>query len=181
MWETWVQSLGWKDPRRRQWLPTPVFWPGEFRELYGVAKSPTRRSDVHVTEESALACLTVRSVMHCYLWQWSFLSETEQASVAASSFRWPVVVLPLCSPVSNFSHYLWQIGSDRSNILSLPRLGCKSHCFICCGQSLSLSWLRDSEGSWLPCCQQLCERMSVVRNICSWQTEAFHQPPPEWA
>ena len=28
--ETWVQSLGWEDPRRRERLPTPVFWPGEF-------------------------------------------------------------------------------------------------------------------------------------------------------
>ena len=25
MWETWVQSLGLEDPRRREWLPTPVF------------------------------------------------------------------------------------------------------------------------------------------------------------
>ena len=30
MWETWVRSLGWEDPRRRERLPTPVFWPGEF-------------------------------------------------------------------------------------------------------------------------------------------------------
>ena len=28
-WETWVQSLGWEDPWRRKWLPTPVFLPGE--------------------------------------------------------------------------------------------------------------------------------------------------------
>ena len=30
MWETWVQSLGWEDPLRRERVPTPVFWPGEF-------------------------------------------------------------------------------------------------------------------------------------------------------
>ena len=29
MWETWVQSLGWEDPLRRAWQPTPVFLPGE--------------------------------------------------------------------------------------------------------------------------------------------------------
>ena len=29
MWETWVQSLGWKILWRREWLPTPVFLPGE--------------------------------------------------------------------------------------------------------------------------------------------------------
>ena len=28
--ETWVQSLGWEIPWRRESLPTPVFWPGEF-------------------------------------------------------------------------------------------------------------------------------------------------------
>ena len=26
----WVRSLGWEDPWRRERLPTPVFWPGEF-------------------------------------------------------------------------------------------------------------------------------------------------------
>ena len=30
MWETWVEFLGWKDPWRRSWQPTPVFLPGEF-------------------------------------------------------------------------------------------------------------------------------------------------------
>ena len=29
MWETWVQS-----PRRKERLPTPVFWPGELHGLY---------------------------------------------------------------------------------------------------------------------------------------------------
>ena len=31
--DTWVRSLGWEDPWRRESLPTPVFWPGEFRGL----------------------------------------------------------------------------------------------------------------------------------------------------
>ena len=30
MQETWVQSLGPEIPCRREWLPTPVFLPGEF-------------------------------------------------------------------------------------------------------------------------------------------------------
>ena len=30
--DTWVQSLGWEEPWRREWQPTPVFWPGEFHE-----------------------------------------------------------------------------------------------------------------------------------------------------
>ena len=28
------QSLFWEGPWRREWLPTPVFWPGEFHVLY---------------------------------------------------------------------------------------------------------------------------------------------------
>ena len=32
--ETWVWSLGWKDPLEKGRLPTPVFWPGEFHGLY---------------------------------------------------------------------------------------------------------------------------------------------------
>ena len=42
MWETWVQSLAWKIPWRRERLPTPVFWPGEFHGLYR-----TQLSDFH--------------------------------------------------------------------------------------------------------------------------------------
>ena len=34
VWETWIQSLGWKIPWRRERLPTPVFWSGEFHGLY---------------------------------------------------------------------------------------------------------------------------------------------------
>ena len=44
MQETWVQSLGWEDPLRREWLPTPVFWSGEFHGLYsswGLKESDT--------------------------------------------------------------------------------------------------------------------------------------------
>ena len=29
MWETWVLSLGWEDPLKEGWQPTPIFLPGE--------------------------------------------------------------------------------------------------------------------------------------------------------
>ena len=32
MWETWVLKIPW----RREKLPTPVFWPGEFHGLYSL-------------------------------------------------------------------------------------------------------------------------------------------------
>ena len=44
--ETWVQSLGWEDPLEKEWLSTPVFWPGEFHGLY----SPWSRKELDITE-----------------------------------------------------------------------------------------------------------------------------------
>ena len=44
--DPWVGKIPW----RRERLPTPVFWPGEFHGLYtvhGVTKSRTRLSDFH--------------------------------------------------------------------------------------------------------------------------------------
>ena len=43
VWETWIRSLGREDPWRREWLPTPVFLPGEFqgqRSLVGYIVHP---------------------------------------------------------------------------------------------------------------------------------------------
>ena len=34
MQETLVLFLGWEDPWRREWLPTPVFGPEEFHGLF---------------------------------------------------------------------------------------------------------------------------------------------------
>ena len=34
--ETWVRSLGWEDPWRREQLPTPLFRPWEFHGLYSL-------------------------------------------------------------------------------------------------------------------------------------------------
>ena len=50
MWETKVQSLGWEDSLEKGKATTPVFWPGEFYELYivhGVAKSQTWLTNFH--------------------------------------------------------------------------------------------------------------------------------------
>ena len=48
--ETWVRSLGGKIPWRRERLPTPVFWPGEFRGLY----SPWGHEESDMTERFSL-------------------------------------------------------------------------------------------------------------------------------
>ena len=50
-WETWVRSLCWEDPWRREWLHTPVFWPGEFHGLY----SSWGRKESDMTERLSLS------------------------------------------------------------------------------------------------------------------------------
>ena len=50
MQETQVPSLGQEDPRRREWLPIAVFWPGEFhgqRSLVDYWKWGYKESDFH--------------------------------------------------------------------------------------------------------------------------------------
>ena len=44
--ETRVRFLSREDPWRREWLPSPVFWPGEFHGLY----SPWGHRDLDTTE-----------------------------------------------------------------------------------------------------------------------------------
>ena len=51
MWETRVWSLGWEDHLRRERLPTPVFWPGEFHGLY----SPWGCKESDMTERLSLS------------------------------------------------------------------------------------------------------------------------------
>ena len=51
MQETWVQSVGRKIPWRRERLPTPVFWPGEFHGLY----SPGSCIESDMTERLSLS------------------------------------------------------------------------------------------------------------------------------
>ena len=47
MWETWVRSLGWKDPLKKERLPIPIFRLGEFHGLY----SPWGRKVLDMTEQ----------------------------------------------------------------------------------------------------------------------------------
>ena len=51
MQETWFQSLGGEHPWRGEWLPTPVFWPGELHELY----RPWGHKELDTTEQLSLS------------------------------------------------------------------------------------------------------------------------------
>ena len=56
MWENHVQLLSQEDPLGREWLPTPVFLPGEFhgqRSLVGY--SPWGRKESDTTEQLTLS------------------------------------------------------------------------------------------------------------------------------
>ena len=53
--QTWVQSLSWEDPRRKERLPTPIFWPGEFHGQY----SPWCCKELDTTEQLSLYCDTL--------------------------------------------------------------------------------------------------------------------------
>ena len=58
MWETWVQSLVGKVLWRREKLPTPVFWPGEFPGLYSLwsykESDMTKWLSLHIASSSLL-------------------------------------------------------------------------------------------------------------------------------
>ena len=57
MQETWVQSLGWEDPWRKEWQPTPVSLPGEShgqRNLAGCSPRGHRVRHDWVTEHACM-------------------------------------------------------------------------------------------------------------------------------
>ena len=74
--ETWV----WKIPRRREWLPTPVFWPGELhgqRSLMGYSPRGLKESDrteqvKHSTDSiyMGMFCICVLSWEHVVCLNW---------------------------------------------------------------------------------------------------------------
>ena len=65
VWDTWVRFLVGKIPWRRESLPTPVFWPGEFHGLYSMgSKSWTQLSDFQFS-----LSLTWRVLLSVYLFR----------------------------------------------------------------------------------------------------------------
>ena len=52
--DPWVGMIRW----RKELLPTPVFWPGEFRGLY----SPWDRQESDTTEQISLTSLACRNL-----------------------------------------------------------------------------------------------------------------------
>ena len=83
MQETRVQSLGWKDPLEREWLPTPVFLQRKFhrqRNLVGYSSSSHKELDttecVH-THTRARVCTHTHTHTHSLkaLENWDLISK----------------------------------------------------------------------------------------------------------
>ena len=65
MQEAWVGSLGWEDPWRRKWLPTPIFTLGEFhglRSLEGYIPQGRKRSNT--TEQHTHTLTNTHPIMY---------------------------------------------------------------------------------------------------------------------
>ena len=74
MWETWVWSLGWEDPWKRAWQPTPVFFPEEShgqRSLVGY--NPWGSKELDMTEWLSTAHSTG-------IWKWLQFSSVQSLS-----------------------------------------------------------------------------------------------------
>ena len=63
MWKAWAPSLSWEIPWRRERLPTPVSWPGDFHGLcspWGCKESDTtERLSLHFCEWTGRCCSLV--------------------------------------------------------------------------------------------------------------------------
>ena len=80
MQETWVWSLVWKIPWRSELLLTPVFWPGEFHELYspwGCKESDTtKRLSLYTLVHSQVKCIShMTPLTHFTRVLWHYLAE----------------------------------------------------------------------------------------------------------
>ena len=84
VWETWFDPWIEKIPWRRERLPTPVFWPGEFHGLY----SPWSLKESDRTERLSL-----------------LLSVSGASSVAASGWKFWKVLLIFWYLFSNWRSY----------------------------------------------------------------------------
>ena len=70
--ETWVWSLGWEIPWRREWQPTPVFLPGESHEQRSlVSYSPWGRSELDMTDRLTHTCAVTRALLSFTYWGFS--------------------------------------------------------------------------------------------------------------
>ena len=116
MQETWVRSLGWEDPQRREWLSTPVFLPGEShgqRSLASYSQWGHKESDTTEWLTDTLVGLVGGApVLRLPLWWTTFLSGTCFHSCGS---WWVSEIAPIFGPsdprASSVSHSCWSLGA----------------------------------------------------------------------
>ena len=100
MQESSLCPLGWEDPWRREWLSTPVFWPGELHGLY----SPWGCKEFDMTEQLMLDKQL-----------WNGFKHSAQFSSASQSY--PTLCKPMdCSrPGFPVHHQLLKLAQTHAN------------------------------------------------------------------
>ena len=119
MQETWVWSLVWEDPWRRETLLTPVSWPGEFHQLY----DPWGCKESDTTERLSLHFIhLLMTIMWKVLWLMILVIKRHWAS--SGSWLWIGL--------------LQSVGSQRirHNWATKPKWG---HMYV---QGLTIMWER---------------------------------------
>ena len=84
MWETWFSPWVGKSPWRRERLPTPVFWPGEFHGLY----SPWGHKESDVTERLSLYLILMKDAQVNQHGRMQSLPESRQRRRGQQRMRW---------------------------------------------------------------------------------------------
>ena len=123
--ETWVWSLGWEDPWRRERLPNPVFWPGH--------------KELDTTEQLSQLQL-VCGGLHQYLKGIfsqscvALFSLHFQSQLWNSGALWSIhdlnTVVPLLFPLLTLGSVFSQSILLYASAFQLPNLVAHSHCFV---------------------------------------------------
>ena len=104
---SWVRKIPW----RREWLPTPVFLPGEFRGQRSLeGYSPWRHKELDVTERLTLSLyfsLLIDTQVSFYM-LWSVFSRAYTDTYLQNIFNGPGIIM-------------WGQGSGYADSSSCPR------------------------------------------------------------
>ena len=94
LWETQVQSLGRKDPWKREWQPTSVFFPGEFYGLKSlVGYSPWGHKESNMTEQlTHIYISSVQSLSRVRLFSTPWTAARQASLSITNSRRSPKLV-----------------------------------------------------------------------------------------
>ena len=144
-----------KIPWRRQRLPTPVFWPGEFHGLY----SPRGRKESDTTERLSLFEMPFRIIfpVHSFLLSCSFFKKI--------TFNWRIIALQcyvgFCHTTTWISH---KYTYNPLSWATFPPLTPPLHIIT------EHSWCILESGEHLPMCKKKEQKFHCSIRNTSWQT-----------